>query len=117
MLATLEEHFGRRPKKCLVDSALATKESVSEVKQKGAKVISCPPHASQQEKHGHDPHSAQRNDTPECISFCERMAQPESQELFKQRPKVAAFPNAVCRNQGLSQFLVRGLAKVKAVGL
>jgi len=49
--------------------------------------------------------------------FRERMAQPESQQLFKQRPRVAEFPNAVCRNQGLRQFLVRGLRKVKAVAL
>ena len=31
--------------------------------------------------------------------------------------RVAEFPNAVCRNQGLRQFLVRGLEKVKAVCL
>lgn len=117
MLATLEEHYGRRPKKCLVDSAFATKDSVTEVEQKGTEVIGGLPRASQLEKHGRDPHGAQRNDTPEYIRFRERMAQPESQELFKQRPKVAEFPNAVCRNQGLRQFLVRGLAKVKAVAL
>lgn len=117
MLDTLEEQYGKRPDTCLVDSAFATKESVTEVEQKGTTVIGGIPRAGQLEKNGHDPYTAQRHDTPEYIRFRERMAQPESQELFKQRPKVAEFPNAVCRNQGLRQFLVRGLQKVKAVAL
>jgi transposase len=117
MLDKLEEQFGKRPGTCLVDSAFATKESVTEVEHKGTAVIGGIPRAGQLEKNGHDPYTAQRHDTPEYIRFRERMAQPASQELFKQRPKVAEFPNAVCRNQGLRQFLVRGLQKVKAVAL
>ena len=35
----------------------------------------------------------------------------------RHRPSVAEFPNAVCRNQGLRQFLVRGLNKVRSVAL
>jgi len=117
MLDKLEEHYGKRPGTCIVDSAFATKDSVTKAEQKQTTVIGGIPRASQLEKNGHDPHAAQRNDTPEYIRFRERMAQPESQELLKQRPKVAEFPNAVCRNQGLRQFLVRGLQKVKAVAL
>ncbi len=117
MLDTLEQNFGKRPSQCLVDSAFATKESVTEVERKGTMVIGGLPRVSQLKKNGHDPHSAQRNDTPEYIRFRERMAEPEFQDLFKQRPKVAEFPNAVCRNQGLRQFLVRGLEKVKSVAL
>ncbi len=117
MLDKLNDKYGKRPSKCLVDSAFATKESVTEVEQKGTEVIGGIPRAGQLQKNGHDPHTPQRCDTPEYVRFRERMAQPESQQLFKQRPKVAEFPNAVCRNQGLRQFLVRGLRKVKAVAL
>ena len=37
--------------------------------------------------------------------------------IDKLRPSLAEFPNAVFRNRGLRQFLVRGLNKVKAVTL
>jgi hypothetical protein len=50
-------------------------------------------------------------------AFRARMSKPENQELYKQRPSIAEFPNAECRNRGLRQFRVRGLEKVKAVTL
>ena len=42
------------------------------------------------------------------------MGTPEAKEIYKRRSAAAEFPNAVCRNQGLSQFSVRGLVKAKA---
>ena len=45
------------------------------------------------------------------------MAKQEYRDMLKQRPSQAEYPNAVCRNQGLQQFNVRTLAKVKAVAL
>lgn len=117
MLDQIEANYGRRPRTCLVDSAFATKDSVTEVEQKKTEVVGGLPRASQLEKHGRDPYSAQRGDTPEYIRFRERMGRKDIQDLFKQRPSVAEFPNAVCRNQNLRQFRVRGLSKVKAVSL
>jgi hypothetical protein len=117
MLDQLELHYGKRPKNCLVDSAFATKDSVTIAEKKGTAVVGGIPRGGELKQKNIDPHSPQRRDTPEYIRFRERMRQPEYQELFKQRPRVAEFPNAVCRNQGLRQFLVRGLQKVKAVAL
>lgn len=117
MLDQLESHYGRRPSQALVDSAFATQDSVTKVESKGTAVFGGIPRAGQLEKSGKDPYSPQKRDTPEYKVFRERMSQAESQELFKQRPSVAEFPNAVCRNHGLRQFLVRGLEKVKAVAL
>lgn len=117
MLDQLEKQYGKRPAKCLVDSAFATIKSVTEVEQKGTMVIGGVPRASQLKKNGHDPYAAQRTDTKEYREFRKRMAQSEYQAELKKRPKTAEFPNAVCRNQGLYQFLVRGLEKVKAVAL
>jgi len=45
------------------------------------------------------------------------LALPEYQELYKQRPSVAEFPNADCRNRNLRQFRVRGVMKAKAIAL
>jgi transposase len=117
MLEWLEGHYGKRPENCLVDSAYATKESVTEAERLGTVVVGGLPRISQLEKNGGDPHSPQRGDTPEYIRFRARMAQEAFKDLFKKRPQTAEFPNAVCRNQGLRQFLVRGLEKVKAVAL
>ena len=117
MLDQLESAYGKRPDRCLVDSAFATKESVTAVERQGTTVVGGIPRAGELKQKGIDPHAPQRGDSPEYIQFRQRMSQPEYQQLFRERPRVAEFPNAVCRNQGLRQFLVRGLAKVKAVAL
>ena len=37
-----------------------------------------------------------------------------AKKLYQQRPSIAEYPNADCRNRGLSQFRVRGRVKAKA---
>jgi transposase len=115
MIEKIRGHYGKAPAKALVDSAFATKESVTAAENAGTKVVSTIPRAEQLERHGNDPHARQRRDTDEYAQFRARMAEPEYQELYKSRPSIAEFPNADCRNRNLRQFRVRGLAKVKAV--
>ena len=117
MVESLEDNYGKRPEQVMVDSAFATKQAVTEVEIQGSKVVGGIPRASQLEKNGKDPHAPQRGDSPEYKAFRARMSEKSYQELYKQRPSVAEFPNAVCRNHGLYQFRVRGLAKVKAIAL
>jgi len=122
MLDQIEKSYGHRPETCLVDSAFATGdsvtgESVTGAGQQGTTVAGGIPRGRELEKKDIDPHTKQRGDTPESVEFRERMGTDEYRELFKQRPCLAEFPNAVCRNHGLRQFLVRGLEKVKAVSL
>ena len=47
-------------------------------------------------------------------AFRLRMGTPEAKQIYKRRPAIAEFPNADCRNRGLTQFRVRGLLKAKA---
>lgn len=117
MLDKMREHYGKTPSKVLVDSAYATRESVTGAEAAGAKVVSSVPRSELLSKHGKDPHARQRNDTDEYAAFRARMAEPEYQALYKSRPSIAEFPNADCRNRNLRQFRVRGLTKVKAVAL
>ena len=117
MLDKLRSDYDRTPKQALVDSAFATKESVTRAESSGTQVISTVPRAELLRSHGKDPHARQAKDTDEYADFRARMAEPEYQDLYKQRPSVAEFPNAFCRNHGLRQFNVRGLIKVKAVAL
>ncbi len=113
----VRSNFAKTPKKALVDSAYATKESVKAVESAGTEVVSTVPRSEQLEKHGKDPHSRQKGDSDEFANFRARMAKDEYRELYKTRPSIAEFPNAVCRNRNLRQFPVRGLVKVKAVVL
>lgn len=117
MVDQLEANYGKRPEQILVDSAFATKEAVTNVELKGTTVVGGIPRAGQLIKHGKDPHSPQRDDTEAYKRFRVRMGEEFFRELFKRRPSIAEFPNAVCRNDGLYQFRVRGLIKVKAVAL
>lgn len=109
--------YGKTPNKVLVDSAYATKEGVTAVEAAGTEVVSTIPHAEAMTARGNDPHARGRRDSDEYARFRARMAQPEYQELYKQRPSIAEFPNADCRNRNLRQFRVRGLLKAKAVAL
>ena len=63
---------------------------------------------------GKDPYAAKPQEDEYFTGFRKRMGTVEAQAIYRQRAPAAEFPNAVCRNQGLIQFSVRGLAKAKA---
>lgn len=111
------EHYGKPPERYLVDCGFATKEDITAVEQRDSQVLA-PIHgeAKMREK-GTDPYARQRDDTDEMFAFRQRMATEEAKELYKQRPSIAEFPNAECRNRGLHQFRVRGSNKVRTVTL
>lgn len=117
MVEQLESNYGRRPAQILVDAAFTTKAAVTSVEAKETKVVGGIPRVGQLIKNGKDPCSPQPRDTEEYKQFRARMSEPSYQKLYKLRPSIAEFPNAVCRNHGLQQFRVRGLEKVKAVAL
>jgi len=117
MIDDVKSRYDKIPKKVVADSAYPTKEGVTAVEQGGTEVISTIPRAEQLEKHGKDPYEPQKGDTTEYAEFRARMKDPANQALYKQRPSIAEFPNAECRNRGLRQYRVVGLEKVKAVTL
>lgn len=111
------ENYDQTPEHILVDSAYATKEGVTEVEKAGSKVVSTVPRTEQLAKHGKNSHERQKGDTDEYANFRSRMQEEEYQKMYKRRPSIAEYPNAVCRNRGLQQFNVRGMVKAKAVVL
>ena len=117
MLEKLKENYGKQPNEVLVDSAYATQAAVTELEQAGIKVIAGIPRKQQLINNNKDPYSRQKRDTEEYVTFRVRMSKKEAKEAYKKRSSVAEFVNAVFRNNGLQQFLVRGLKKVKAVAL
>jgi transposase len=113
----IQQRYGKSPGHYLVDGGFATKDDITAVEQQGSQVLA-PMHREQQMRdNGKDPYARRLGDTEEMFTFRQRMATDDARDRFKQRPSIAEFPNAECRNRGLHQFRVRGLMKVKAVTL
>lgn len=70
-----------------------------------------------QRKKGQDPFAPLKGGTPVIARWRERMGTAAGQAIYRRRSSLAEFPNAVFRNRGLRQFVVRGLAKVQAATL
>ena len=99
-----------------VDGGFSTKEDIQSVGRRGVTVFAPVKERKKQEQQGEDRYAARPGDSPEVAAWRERMGTDEAKEKYRQRCKTE-WPNAVCRNRGLQQFLVRGLEKVKSVVL
>lgn len=117
MHAQVVQAYGRTPQMQVVDAAFATVDDVTQLEQAGTKVISSIHGEERLRRSGKDPFARGRGDTDEYAAFRQRMSQPEYQAIYKQRPSIAEYPNAECRNRGCQRLLVRGLEKVKSVAL
>jgi len=117
MHAQIHERYGQYPDQYQVDCGFATKDDITELERRGTQVFAPIHGEDRMRKKGTDPHAPQPGDSPEMKTFRERMATDEAKQTYKRRPSIAEFPNAECRNRGLTQFRVRGLKKVKAVTL
>jgi len=65
-------------------------------------------------KHGSDPYAPRRDDGPGVAQWRCRMASEDGKTFYKQR-SMTECPNAWARRMGLSQLLVRGKHKARAV--
>lgn len=113
----LQRRYGRTPGRYLVDGGFVTHQEVTVLDQRGTPVYAPIPAEERMRTLGHDPYARQEKDTDQSFAFRQRMATEEAKELYKRRSAIAEYPNADCRNRGLQQFRVRGLAKVKVVAL
>lgn len=114
MLDQIKENFGKVPEKMLVDTGFSGKAAVSKAEAEGIEVYA-PIHGKEaMEKRGNDPYARQQSDSDEYFGFRQRMATTQAQQIYKRRSAIAEFPNAELRNRGLTQFRVRGLARVLA---
>lgn len=114
---TVCEQYGKVPDHYLVDGGFATIEDITQVEKSGSQVAAPMTYEERIVKRGGDPYARRAHDTNEMAAFRERMATEEAKAIFKQRPSIAEFPNAECRNRGLHQFRVRGLNKVRTISL
>ena len=117
MHENVSKRYGKVPDQYAVDCGFATKDDITAVEKHNSKVLAPIHGEDRMRQKGTDPHARQRKDTDEVFEFRQRMATEEAKATYKQRPSIAEFPNAECRNRGLHQFRVRGLAKVRTVSL
>lgn len=111
------QRYGKVPEHYTVDGGFATNDDITSVEQAGSQVAAPMTHADRITKRGGDPHARRAGDSDEMAAFRERMRTDEAQAVLKQRPSIAEFPNAECRNRGLHQFRVRGQEKTRTVSL
>jgi transposase len=119
MLEQIEARFGERPREALVDGGFVNKEDIEALQKGAGGKASCVVYAPvpKAKKEGVDKHAPHRGDSPEVAEWRARMARPAAKEIYKQRAATSECVNAQARNRGLVRLFVRGLQKIKAIGL
>jgi transposase len=102
------------PESYLADGGFSKKAGVCHVENSGTKFYGPLFKEKSQLAAGKDPYAARYWENATYTAFRERMGTDEAKAMYRRRSAAAEFPNAVCRNQGLSQFSVRGLLKARA---
>lgn len=117
MAEQIERRYRQRPREYLVDGGFAAVSDIASLESQGIQVFAPVKEQSQRQARGDDPYARRPADTDEVFRWRQRMSTEEAKLVYRQRAATAEHPNAECRNRGLTQFRVRGLAKVKAVAL
>ena len=104
--------YGAKPARVLADGGYAAKDDIEAAFERGIEVFSPVPGSGGRPV----PAKPQPKEGPGVSAWRERMSLQASFEIFRQRLPCER-PHADARNRGLQRFLVRGIAKAKAVAL
>jgi transposase len=116
MLKQHRDRYGKVASVTLVDGGFATRD---DIEQAGGSDLGTVVYAPVQKsrKVGQDPYGPRPDDSPAIIEWRKRMSTPQAKVIYKDRASTAECINAIARNRGLRQFMVRGLKKIRAVTL
>lgn len=117
MYDAVVNQYGVVPEAYLVDGGFSKKEDITHVETAGTMVYAPLYAEDKQIKAGKDPYAARPGDSPQMVAHRARMGTQDGKRKYQERAGIAEYPNADCRNRGLTQFRVRGLAKAKAQAL
>ena len=117
MVEQIEERTGVRPPEVLTDGGFSTKDDIQQLNdpKRGYKVYTPVKEEEKQRQKGQDPFAPRPGESPELSEWRTRMGTDEAKEIYKQRASTAECVNALARQRGLQQFLVRGLEKIRGV--
>lgn len=114
MLDQVDKRYEQCPAEWLADGGFARNADIEDAHSRGTTVYAPVRHPRDSSR---DPHVALPNDSEAIVQWRQRMGREAAKEIYKQRAATAECVNAIARGRGLTQFLVRGLNKVKAVAL
>ena len=116
MVAQHKARYARTPEEMLVDGGFAKKEDIERVSApENGTTVYAP--VQKPKKDDRDPHLPRPGDSEVIAQWRQRMGTEAAKAIYKERASTAECVNALARNRGLREFLVRGLAKVRAVVL
>ena len=114
MLEQVKRRYQQCPAQWLADGGFATDADI-EAAHRGGTTVYAP--VRQPRNSNRDPYVPLPDDSEALAQWRQRMGSEAAKKIYKQRAATAECVNAIARGRGLSQFLVRGLQKVKAVVL
>lgn len=117
MIEQHEDRYGKRPEDMLVDGGFAARDDIDSASRAEPPTVVYAPVQKSRKEEGKPCYERQPRDTDAVAAWRQRMSRPEAQEIYKERASTAEWVNAISRNRGMRQFLVRGLRKIKAVVL
>jgi transposase len=117
MIEQHKDRHGQSPGEMLVDGGFASREDIDSASRAEPPTVVYAPVQKSRKEEGKNCYERQPADTDAVAQWRQRMSTPEAKEIYKQRASTAEWSNAMARNRGMQQFLVRGLEKVKAVVL
>lgn len=113
MLEKIGAEQGKLPEVMIADGGFSSEQNIRDAARLGVEFYSPLTRVEEQRAKGIDPYQRKRTDSEEKAAWRARMGADGAAEVYEQRGK-CELPNAYCRDHGLGQFSVRGLAKVRA---
>jgi transposase len=119
LVEQIEDRTDVRPREVLADGGFSTKDEIQKLNdpKQGYKVYAPVKEEQQQREKGHDPFAPRHGESPELTEWRTRMGTEEAKTIYQQRASTAECVNAQARQRGLYQFPVRGLNKVRLLGI
>ena len=116
MVSQIQQRYGKAPGEYEVDGGFAKFEDIEAV---SAPEVGCTVYAPVQKPKDPkvDPHAPRPGDSAAVAEWRKRMGTEEAKEIYKDRAATAECVNALARRRGMTQLVVRGVAKVRAVAL
>ena len=117
MMDQIQRRYGKQPDEGLADGGFVKLSEITRLETAGITMYLPVMEQEQKRAKGIDPFARMKGDTEQVAAWRQRMGTTAAKTIYSQRASSAELTNAGCRNRGLTQFPVRGLAKVKAVAL
>jgi transposase len=114
MLDQVEKRYQQCPAEWLADGGFASDADIEDAHSGGTTVYAPVRHPRNSSR---EPYVPLPDDSEALAQWRQHMGSEAAKEIYKHRAATAECVNAIARGRGLTQFLVRGLNKVKAVVL